>query len=142
MKNLICLIFHLGIVPFATAQSFIGKSMALVEHELKSEQVAYNINISDEGIMIVADEPTDTAIWKFDSTNTCIEYLLMLEPIDYFESCNLLLMHHQKITDGIYLNVHDKTVTYVYLEAGRLILRTTAFSYSSSAPPLFYVHQN
>lgn len=134
MKNLISLIFQLGIVPFASAQSFIGKSMALVVHELKSEEVAYHINISEEGIMIVAYETTDTAIWKFDRTNTCIEYLLMLDPIDYFELCSLLLMHHQKITDGIYLNVHDKTVTYVYLEPERLVLRTTAFSYSSNAP--------
>jgi hypothetical protein len=142
MKKLIYLFFLLLLSYHLPAQSFIGKAMAVVEHQLKSEHVAYNINISEEGILIIADEPTDTAIWKFDSTNTCIEYLLMLKPIDYFESCRLLLIHHQKITEGIYLNVREKTVTYLSLEAGRLILRTTPFSYSSASPQLFYVHQN
>lgn len=133
-----CLLF---LTCLSTAgQSFIQHPMAEVEAMLRNEKIHYHIDLHETGVMIVADEMTDTVVWRFDANNICYEYQLFISPAQYFEMCNLMQMHNQKISEDVYLNVPDKTVTYIQLEAGRLILTTRLFNYNSPAPPIFWEH--
>ena len=132
----------MGDISKAKAQDYIRYRMENVEQILKAEKVPYTVSNYADCSVISLVEGKDTAQWKFDNNNRCIEYTLAIDKAQFTQLRKHMESMSQRIMENVYVNRKDKTITYIKKENGVLYVNTKEFDPSGSAPPVMFTENN
>jgi len=135
-------IWIMGDISKAKAQDYIRYNMSYVEQVLKEEKAKYHISNYREYSVISLVEGRDTAQWKFDVNNICVEYTLSIDKAKYTEIKGHMEHISQRIMENVYVNRKEKTITYIKKENGVLYVNTKNFDPTGSAPPIMFTENN
>jgi hypothetical protein len=132
----------MGDISKAKAQDYIRYKLDNVEQMLKEEKVPYTVaNYADCSVISLV-EGKDTAMWKFDANNRCVEYTLAIDKSQYTPLRKHMESISQRIMENVYVNRKEKTITYIRKENGVLYVNTKEFDPSGSAPPIMFTENN